>query len=106
MKLKHKNKDTKKNRKETKIQNQSEENKINSIRNLFILKNKKNKNKNGIIKDSIIRDNRILFEEKYDDYYKPKRVSNSWNHNYIEYESNENRNKNLSLEEHLNKIKP
>ena len=35
-----------------------------------------------------------------------KRVSNFWNNNYIEYESNGDRNRNLSLDEYLNKIKP
>ena len=36
---------------------------------------------------------------------KPRRVSNLWNNN-IEYESNGNGNRNLSLEEYLNKIIP
>ena len=40
-----------------------------------------------------------------EEHYKPKRVGNFWNNNYIEYESNGDRNKNLSLEEHLDKIK-
>ena len=60
---------------------------------------------NGLIKDRIIRDVRTLFdlvEEKA--YYKPKRVSNFWNNNYIE--SNADKNRNLSLDEYLNKIKP
>ena len=33
-------------------------------------------------------------------------MGNFWNNNYIEYESNGDRNKNLSLKEYLNKIKP
>ena len=36
-------------------------------------------------------------EEK--NYYKPVRVSNFWSNNYIEYESNGDRNKALSVEE-------
>ena len=44
--------------------------------------------------------------EEHDSYYKPKRVSNFWNNNYIEYENNGDRNENLSLEEYFNKIKP
>ena len=36
----------------------------------------------------------------------PKRVSNFWNNKYIEYESNGGKNRNLSLDEYLNKIKP
>ena len=29
-----------------------------------------------------------LFEQEDKDYYKPKRVNNFWNNDYIEYESN------------------
>ena len=48
-----------------------------------------------------------LFEQKDDYYYfKPKRVSNFWNNNYIEYESNGDRNRNLSLHKYLDKNKP
>ena len=43
-------------------------------------------------------------KEAEEGYYKPKRVRNFWSNTYIEYESN--RNKSLSLKEHLNKIKP
>ena len=39
-------------------------------------------------------------------YYKLVRVINFWSNNYIEYENNSNRNKTLSLEEYLNKIRP
>ena len=34
------------------------------------------------------------------------RVNNFWSTNYIEYESNSDRNKTLSVEEYLNKIRP
>ena len=75
------------------------QNKISNIRNSFILKRKKN------IKDRIIRGIRTLFElEEEKDYYKLKRVSNICNNNYIEYESNGDKNRNLSLEEYLNNI--
>ena len=56
------------------------------------------------IKDIIIRDIRSLFKEE--DYYKPKRVSYFWKNNYIQYESNSDRNKDLSMEEYFNKIIP
>ena len=48
----------------------------------------------------------ILFEqeEKEKDYYELKRVINFWNNNYIEYESNGDKNKSLSLDEYLKKI--
>ena len=55
---------------------QSEVNKIKCIRNLFKLK----------------KENEAI---KQDDYYKPIRVANFWNNNYIEYESSGDRNKNL-----------
>ena len=45
-----------------------------------------------------------LLEHEAEDYYKCKRVSSVWDNNYIEYESNDNKNSNLSLNEHLNKI--
>ena len=43
----------------------------NNIKNPIILKKKKNK-------DRIIRDIRTFFEQKEEDYCKPKRVSNFW----------------------------
>ena len=45
------------------------------------------------------------FEEE-DDYYKAINAGNVWNNNYIMYESNGDKNKNLSAPEYLNEIKP
>ena len=45
-------------------------------------------------------------EQQEEIYYKPKRVINFWNNNYIEYESNRDKNRNLSIDEYLNEIKP
>ena len=42
----------------------------------------------------------------YPNYYKPIRVINFLSNKYIEYESNTYRNKALSVEEYLNKIRP
>ena len=68
---------------------------------------KKKEINDKLIKDRIIRDIRVLFEQQQEeDYYKPKRVSNFWNDNYIEYESNGDRNRNLSPDEYHNNIKP
>ena len=66
---------------------------------------KKNYN-NRINKDRIITYIRTLFEqeEKEEDYYEPKRVGNFWYTNYVAYESNVDKNINLSLDEYLNKI--
>ena len=46
-----------------------------------------------------------LFKEEEEDHYKSKRLSNFWNNHYIEYGNNGDRNKKLSLEEYLYKIK-
>ena len=54
------------------------------------------------IKNRIIRDIRTLPEQ--DDYYKPTRVFNFWNINYIEYESNVERNNNPQLNITLAKL--
>ena len=79
---------------------QFKENIIKSIRNLFKLKKE-----SEAIKDRIFRDIRTFFKQE-DDYYKPIRVGNFWNNNYIEHESSGDRSKNLSVNEYLDKIKP
>ena len=45
-------------------------------------------------------------KKKEENYHKPVRVSNFWSNNYIEQESNGDKNKRLSVEEYLNKIRP
>ena len=67
---------------------------------------KKQEHNERLIKYKIIRDIRTLFQQQGEDYYKPKRVSSLWNNKYIEYESNGDKNTNLSLDECLMKIKP
>ena len=39
-----------------------------------------------------------MLEQQEEDYYKPKIVISLWNNNYIEWESNGDKNKNLSLD--------
>ena len=56
------------------------------------------------IKDRIIRDIKNLFEKE--DYYKLVRVGNFHNNNYIEHESNGEKNKTMSIKESLDEIKP
>ena len=80
---------------------QSEENIIKTIRNLFKLKKE-----NKATKNRIIRVIRALSEKEEKDYYKPIRVGDVWNKNYIEYESSGDINKKLSMKEYLDKIKP
>ena len=63
---------------------------------------KHNEKKN---KDNIMRDIRILFvTENEEDFYEPKRINNFQNYNYIKHESNGDKNRNLSLDEYLDKI--
>ena len=58
------------------------------------------------IKYKTTKNIRSLFEKEKEDYYKPKRVDNFSKRNYIEYESDIDRNEKLSAEEYLNKIRP
>ena len=74
---------------------------IKDIRNIFRL-GKETKE----IKYRILRDIKNLFEQEKENCYKSVRVNNFWSNNHIEYESNGDRNKTLSVEEYLNKIKP
>ena len=43
----------------------------------------------------------IRKHEEQQNYYKPVRVTNFWSNSYIEYESNGDRNKTLSIEEYF-----
>ena len=54
----------------------------------------------------MIRDIRNLFEVDEKDYYKPVRVNNFLSNNYIEYKSNGDKNKTLSVKKYVNKIIP
>ena len=76
---------------------------IKDIRNLFRLKAE-----NESMKDRILTDIRNLFEheEEEENYYKPVRVCIISSNHYIEYESKGDRNKTLSVEKYLNKIRP
>ena len=73
------------------------------MRNLFGLKKEVKE-----IKDIILRNIKNLFEyeKEEENYYKPVRVNNFWTNNYIEYKSNSDRNKTLSVVENLDKIRP
>ena len=54
--------------------------------------------------NEIIRDLRALYESE-EDYYEPQKTKGAFNDNYIEYESNGNKDKRLSIEEYLNMIR-
>ena len=62
--------------------------------------------KNETIKDKTIRNIRNIFVHEEEIYYKPVRVGNFWSNSYIDYEINGDRNKTVSVEEYLNKIRP
>ena len=55
------------------------------------------------IENRILRDINNLFKHEYkeveENYYKPVKASNFWSSNYIEYESNGDKNKTLSVED-------
>ena len=94
------------------------ENIIKDIRNHFRLKKDQNytaiKDKQNLfkleketkaIKDSILGDIKNLFEyEKEEANYKQVNITNFWSNNYIEYKSNGDRNKTLSVENILIKL--
>ena len=81
------------------LKKEVDDNTIKDIRNLFRLYKE-----NEAVKERVIRDVRIFYEHE-EDYCKAARVSNFWSDNYIEYESNGDRNNAPSTEEYLNKIK-
>ena len=56
-------------------------------------------------RDKIIRDLRALYESD-EDYYVPKNIKSAFNDNCVEYESNGDKDKRLSIEEYLNMIRP
>ena len=81
----------------SKIQEESKDNIIKNIKNTFKLK-KENKT------DKIIGYLRNLFELEIEDYCKAMRVGNFCSINYIEYESNSDRDKNYQLKNILIKL--
>ena len=52
-----------------------------------------------------MRDIRTLFESVEEDYSEPVRTSNAFSSNYIEYESNGDKDKILSVKEYLDIIR-
>ena len=73
---------------------------IENIRNLFSLKKE-----NEAIKGKIIWDIKTIFKRE-EDHYKRTSVNSFWNYNYIKFEINGDRNKNLLVKEYLKEIKP
>ena len=73
------------------------------MRNLFRLKKEVNRVNNIVLRNIKNLSER---EKEEENYYKPVRVNNFRRNNYIEYKSNGDKNKILSVEEYLNKIWP
>ena len=97
----------------------SEEEKIKDIRNIFRLKKELNcttikdprnlfrlEKETKSIKDRTLRDTKNLFEHEEVNFYEPVKVNYFQSNNYVEYESNSDRIKTLSVEEYLNEIRP
>ena len=61
---------------------------------------------NEAIKDKVIRDIRNLFQQENGYYIIRVGKKILWNKTYIKYESNHDRNKNLSVKKYLNEMKP
>ena len=60
-----------------------------------------------LLKSKIKKYKKILCEtKKEDEYYKPIKINDAFNDNYVEYQSNGNKDKILSIEEYRNMIKP
>ena len=45
------------------------------------------------------------YQKEKENYYKPVKANNTWSDNYNEYKSNGNKNRILSIEEYLDKIR-
>ena len=73
---------------------------LKSMRNLFSLEKDKG------INDKVLRDIRTLYESDKENYYKPININNAFNDNSIEYESNGDKDKTLSIKKYLDMIKP
>ena len=83
-----------------KVKRNNQKKAIQSIKNLF-----KIKNENKAIQYRIIRDIRTLFEQQEEtDFYKRIRAGNFWNKNSVKYQSSGDRNKNLSMKKYLYKL--
>ena len=92
---------------------------IKDVRNFFRLKNELNytavkyirnqfriEKETKAIKEKILKDIKNISDHEEENCYQPIRVNNFWSNNDIKHESNIERNKALSVEEYLNRIRP
>ena len=100
-----KNKENKRKKEKRKKENTAIKNRvIEYIRNLFRMKKENYGIKITKSKTEYERHQEPLLEGE-ENYYTPARVCNVWSNKYIEYESNGDINKILSVKEYLNKTK-
>ena len=66
---------------------------------------KKNIIKDNVIKDKVLRGIRVLVESDNDQFFKPIKAVYAFSSNCIEYESDGDNDKSLSIKEYLNKIR-
>ena len=64
------------------------------------------KNRKQYNQDNTIKEIRTLFESEKEGYYKLARIRNPFGNSYVEYESDGNKNKTLSVKEYLKEIRP
>ena len=62
--------------------------------------------KKNIDENKLIRDLRTLYEPEEENYYKPQKLKGAFDDEYIEYESNGDRDQKFSIEEFLNMTRP
>ena len=79
------------------MENKTNDTTVKDIRNLFKLKKE-----SKAIKNRVIIDIRNFFDHEDENYYKPVKIDNFWSRNHIDYESNSEKNKTLSIAEYLN----
>ena len=69
------------------------------------MKTRREKRKENHDEDKILRDLDFIFDPEKD-HFDPKKTVSAFNNNYIQYESMEDKDKNLSVKEYLDVIKP
>ena len=76
------------------MENETNDITIKDIRNVF-----RPKKESKAIKNRVFRN---LFVHEDENYYKPVRTDHFWSNNHIEYESNGDKSKTVSITEYLN----
>ena len=83
----------------------SEEKLLSALNKSEPVKTKREVRKENRDEDKIFRDLRSLFDTEKD-HHEPRKIASAFNNNYIKYQSMGNKDKNLSVKEYLDVIKP